>query len=269
MWLHDRSLSYRKKPEFDEDDFYSTRILRDELGQHLKLFCQELPGLMKWFVENLLKMRRDIVWIEREAEKFWPMLEKEYPIWTQIACYGRPGELNWQAPGWLDKWPEELSPKALLSAARGGRLNADRTAVVFKVVRNSIRKRLVPEQESALAELRIRFAQVKEARLQASTAEPLVEPHREPRAAKEVELTEHEENIWTVIQRGSKGRQYCRELDGAGIKIRRAGIWKGAPLGYVASYDAGKSWRHRIEDEKYKIKRKAKLAELATKHTGE
>jgi hypothetical protein len=84
-----------------------------------------------------------------------------------------------------------------------------------------------------------------------------------------VELTECEENIWTVIQRGSKGRQYCRELDGASIKIRRVGVWKSAPPTYTAAYDAGKLWRHRIEDEKYKIKKKAKLARLAPRLASE
>jgi hypothetical protein len=77
-------------------------------------------------------------------------------------------------------------------------------------------------------------------------------------------LTDREKNIWNVIQRMSKGRQYCREVDGAGIEIQRKGVWKGAPPTYIAAYDAGKPWRHRIEDEKSKIKRKAKLAKLAS-----
>jgi hypothetical protein len=84
-----------------------------------------------------------------------------------------------------------------------------------------------------------------------------------------IRLTEREKNIWNVIQRMSKGRQYCREVDGANIRIQRTGVWKGAPPTYIAAYDAGKPWRHRIEDEKSKIKRKAELAQLATKLAGE
>ncbi len=162
MWLCKTSLSYRSKPEFDEDDFYATGVLREELGQHLKLFCQELPALMKWFVENLHQMRRDIVWIEREAEKFWPMDQMEYQIWTQIACNGKPAKHDWQAPGWLDNWPADLPPKALLSAARSGRLDDGRTARVLKQIGNRIRERLVAEQRTALNNLRVRFAQEKE-----------------------------------------------------------------------------------------------------------
>jgi hypothetical protein len=95
----------------------------------------------------------------------------------------------------------------------------------------------------------------------------LLEPPASPPAT--IRLTEREENIWTIIQRGPKGRLYCRELDGAGIRIRKVGIWKGAPPTYTAAYDADKPWRHRIEDEKYKIKQKAKLAKLAPKLAGE
>ena len=88
-------------------------------------------------------------------------------------------------------------------------------------------------------------------------------------AKKAIKLTAREENLWNVIQRMSKGRQYCREVDGAGIPIRKTGVWKGAPRTYLAAYDAGKPWCHRIEDEKFKVKRKAKLAKLATKLEGE
>jgi hypothetical protein len=84
-----------------------------------------------------------------------------------------------------------------------------------------------------------------------------------------VELDQREEAIWNVIQRQSKGLQYCRELDGAGIRTQRTGVWKCAPLTYVATYQAGKPWCHRIEDEKSKVKQKAKLAKLAPKLAGE
>jgi hypothetical protein len=170
MWLCKTSISYGSKPEFDEDDLYATSALREELGQHLKLFCQELPALIKWFVENLRQMRRDIVWVEREAEKFWPMNEMEYHVWTQIACYGKPAKQDWQAPGWLDNWPEDLPPKVLLSAARSGRLDDDRTARVLKQIGNRIRERLVAEQRSALNNLRVQSAHEKEAVRQARTA---------------------------------------------------------------------------------------------------
>jgi len=191
-------------------------------------------------------------------------LDNEYPIWAQIACDGHPADQDWRAPGWLDKWPADLPPKALLSAARVGRLDANRTGRVLKEIANQIKERLAPVQKSALDGLRVRFAQGKQAARQAATAEPIVEPQQEPRAAKQVQLKRREQGIWNVIQRMSKGRQYCREEDGVDIRIQKTGVWRGAPPTYTAAYDAGKPWRHRIEDEKCRIKRRAMLAKLAT-----
>lgn len=262
MCLHEHALAYRSEPDFDKDDLHATYVLRYELGQHLKLFCQELTALMKWFVENLLKMRRDIAWIEGEAEKVWPMLKNEYATWLQIACYKRPAEQIWQAPGWLDKWPADLPPKALLSAARGGRLDASRTAGVLNEVVERIKEPMERAQRRGVGDFRIGFEQEKEAARQAATAEPPVELQKKSRAGEQVHLTQREEKIWGVIQLGSSGSQYCRELENAGIRPPRTGIWKGCPAGtYPAAYRLGEPWRHRIQDEKSKIKRKAKLAE--------
>jgi hypothetical protein len=104
--------------------------------------------------------------------------------------------------------------------------------------------------------------------MKAAVGKPTLEKKEVHRSAT-IRLTEREESLLNVIQRMSKGRQYCREVDGAGIRIQRTGVWKGAPPTYLAAYDAGKPWRHRIEDEKSKIKRKAKLAKLATKLASE
>lgn len=80
---------------------------------------------------------------------------------------------------------------------------------------------------------------------------------------KTVELSEREKKIWEVIQRGSKGATYCRELHAAGITPRKKGVWVGAPPNYIAAYKESAVWRHRIQDEKSKIRRKAELAKLA------
>jgi hypothetical protein len=88
-------------------------------------------------------------------------------------------------------------------------------------------------------------------------------------ADKQHQLTDREKRIWEVIRRGSKGRQYCRELDSGQIEPKRVGIWAGCPRSYVAAYDMGKPWRHRIEDEKSKVKQKTKLAERAKKLASE
>lgn len=76
------------------------------------------------------------------------------------------------------------------------------------------------------------------------------------------ELTDHELKIWAVIQRKVKGLQYCRELDNAGIAPLRSGVWKDCSRKYESAYLEGKPWCHRIQDEKSKIQRKAKLAGL-------
>lgn len=79
--------------------------------------------------------------------------------------------------------------------------------------------------------------------------------------AKTQPLTEREGRISEVIQRGSEGLQYCRELDAARIAPPRTGVWKEeGPRTYVAAYQSGEPWRHRIQDEKAKIRRKAELA---------
>jgi hypothetical protein len=52
-------------------------------------------------------------------------------------------------------------------------------------------------------------------------------------------------------------------LDNAGIAPSRSGVWKDGPRKYLPAYDLEQPWRHRIEDEKSKIRRKAEAAKLA------
>jgi hypothetical protein len=73
-------------------------------------------------------------------------------------------------------------------------------------------------------------------------------------------LNPREKNIWAVIQRGAKGLLYCRELKRAKITPLRKGIWEDCPRDYVEAYLLDERWSKRIQDEKYKITRKAKLA---------
>jgi len=82
-----------------------------------------------------------------------------------------------------------------------------------------------------------------------------------------IKLTDREKNIWLVIQRGARGRQYARELDNAEIAPPKVGVWKDGPRKYLAAYNLGGRWPHRIEDEKSKITRKAK--KLASALAGE
>ena len=96
----------------------------------------------------------------------------------------------------------------------------------------------------------------------AQDRKPAKPMNREMAVRKKVyQLTDREKAILAVIKRGSKGRQYCRELDGAGIAPSRTGIWQGAPRSYLSAYDSGQPWRHRIEVEKSRIK--AKLSKVS------
>jgi len=84
------------------------------------------------------------------------------------------------------------------------------------------------------------------------------------KAAESALLTDRERKIWEVIQRGSRGLQYCRDLEAAHIKPRRKGVWQDCPRTYPAAYQVGEPWRHRIQDEKSRIKRKAEHTGLAS-----
>jgi hypothetical protein len=70
-------------------------------------------------------------------------------------------------------------------------------------------------------------------------------------------LNDREQKIWDVVKRGVKGAQYCREIHAVGVRP----VWKNGPPTYPGAYQLGKPWCHRIQDEKYKIRRKAQLAE--------
>jgi hypothetical protein len=77
------------------------------------------------------------------------------------------------------------------------------------------------------------------------------------RNGKQSRLTAREKKIWEVIQRRSRGMQYCRELASAGVKPRRKWIEQEmCPSTYTGAYQ-NPLWRQRINDEKTKIRRKA------------
>jgi hypothetical protein len=89
------------------------------------------------------------------------------------------------------------------------------------------------------------------------------DPTNSPSKKTAVGLTDRERKILGVIQRGSKGMAYCREVDNAGVRPPRKGVWENGPATYRGAYKEGRSWRHRIQDEKFKIHRKAQLTGVA------
>lgn len=64
--------------------------------------------------------------------------------------------------------------------------------------------------------------------------------------------------IRVVVDRGAKGKMYCRELENEGIRPRQRWIDEGCPATYPAAYKDEK-WRARLQDEKYKVSRRPDL----------
>jgi hypothetical protein len=102
------------------------------------------------------------------------------------------------------------------------------------------------------------FWLAKQAHEAESLARDLISPPIE--TVKRPKLNPRERKIWTVIQGGAKGIQYCRELKSAKIGPLRKGIWADCPRDYEEAYKQGEPWNKRIQDEKYRITVKAKLA---------
>jgi hypothetical protein len=156
------------------NDADNIRWMRAVFARSLDALSAELaqPRQMEKFLDVLRLMRSDIEWVEREASKIGPLLRKECLLWAQVCCDGQAASRDWCAPGWLDNFPADLPPKALLSAARVKRLDGDCTARVLKEIANQIKKRLAPVQESALNNLRVRlFLEKENARQTANVAD--------------------------------------------------------------------------------------------------
>lgn len=113
--------------------------------------------------------------------------------------------------------------------------------------------------------LRIYRAEVKKLTQNSSEAAQSVD--RKPTKKQYKALTDREQKIWEVIQRGVKatpplrGTAYCREVDAAKVSPPRKGIWQDGPRTYVAAYKSGDTRLvHWIQNEKSKVRRKAELA---------
>jgi hypothetical protein len=71
-------------------------------------------------------------------------------------------------------------------------------------------------------------------------------------------VEKRELTIFDIIQMHVKGAKYCSALDGRGIMIPEKWRNEGCPTTYAEAYevDTGPNWRKRIQDEKYRIKRR-------------
>ena len=70
-------------------------------------------------------------------------------------------------------------------------------------------------------------------------------------------LTDREQKIWGVIQHGSVGAQYLRELHDAGLRPPKRWVERGCPGTYRGIAAEKSNWRQSAYDEKCKVRRKA------------
>jgi hypothetical protein len=90
-----------------------------------------------------------------------------------------------------------------------------------------------------------------------------VQGNKPSKAARVAQLRPRENRIWEVIQGGAKGLHYCRELKNLHLRPPTSWVKDGCPSDYPAAYVQGEPWRHRIQDEKTKVRRKATRKKLA------
>jgi hypothetical protein len=62
--------------------------------------------------------------------------------------------------------------------------------------------------------------------------------------------------IFGAIQAGARGPKYCKILDGRNLTICADWIESGCPKNYADAYKAGQKWQKRIQQEKYRYKKK-------------
>jgi hypothetical protein len=84
---------------------------------------------------------------------------------------------------------------------------------------------------------------------------------RDPHAELTTSLSEREQLIWEVIQRGLTGARYLRELHNAGLRPRTKWVKDGCPGTYAGiATESDRKWIQYAQDEKSKIRRKAEAA---------
>ncbi|HET6143878.1 MAG TPA: hypothetical protein VFE02_10235 [Candidatus Acidoferrales bacterium] len=82
----------------------------------------------------------------------------------------------------------------------------------------------------------------------------------EPVEEAAIPLTEREGKLWSVIKQGVDGLAYCREVDRTGVRPRKKWLAASCPGTYTGAYLLGLPWQKRIQDEKYRVQKKAELA---------
>ena len=194
-------------------------------------------------------------------------------LWLKSSCdkFELVDDESWRAPRWLFMEPFGNQPYDRGHA--WDRMNETETEHVQEVVEDRFNQLLVMELDRAVDEAHVELA-IKapnnSVRAAPSAASELEEhTARKPTKGISPRLTARQEKIWGVIQQNVRGLAYCRELDNAGVRPPRKGVWAKGPGTYCGAYREGESWPHRIQDEKTKIKKKAERAKLARKLAGE
>ena len=64
--------------------------------------------------------------------------------------------------------------------------------------------------------------------------------------------------IYSVIEKGSKGRLYARAVDRAGVPTPENWTEQGCPRTYAQAYDADECWRNLMRKERSRIKNRVR-----------
>jgi hypothetical protein len=146
---------------------------------------------------------------------------------------------------------------------RTQRVDFQRVNPLFRLFQEA-QDRVTPEAVNAIFLREIEAGKWKDRARQRASNELLlatagVQGDKPSKAGRVAQLSAREKRIWEVVQRGAKGLHYCRELKNMHLRPPRSWVKDGCPSEYPAAYLEGQPWRHRIQDEKTKVRHKVEL----------
>ncbi len=159
-------------------EWYFVGVKPSEYYKHHNKWFRASTRLIKGFVDGLYGMRHNAAWVQSEAEKIWPLFDKEYHEWIAIVC-----ELEPRA-----KSPCDAEGTATESTTTEGTA----TTVEAEKIRARLEAGLARAQRSALNRVRIQVAQEKELARHGAVASPSQNTNRKPSALqKKQDLSEY------------------------------------------------------------------------------
>ena len=128
-------------------EWYFVGVEPPEYYKHHNKWFRASTRLIKGFVDGLYGMRHNAAWVQSEAEKIWPLFDKECHEWIAIAC-----ELE----------PRADNPCDAEGTATRARNEGTATTVEAEKICARLEAGLAKAQRSVLNRVRIQVAQEKE-----------------------------------------------------------------------------------------------------------